>query len=456
MSGVVPRNTKTMSFNPEALHERLAALLAGGGLPGRYLVAFSGGVDSTVLLHALLACREIHETEILAIHVDHGLHPESGDWAAHCKAVAAGLGVPMEVRKVVVAEDAGSGIEAAARQARYAMLQSMMRDGDCLLSAHHEDDQAETLLLNLMRGSGLAGLAGIGARQRFGPGVLLRPLLGVSGEAIERYADEMNLHWIEDPTNDDLRFDRNFLRRAIVPRLAARWPAVSARLRRSADLASEASELLNELAAIDLDAVGDVRRINIPALSNLSQARQRNVLRFAVRQCGLPPPPATRLYQAIHELIPARADAQPLIEWPGAELRRYREHLYVLSAGDAVVDAGQELLTVGTPPVALGPGWGCLTLEADGEFGIDPQTVGAGLKLRFRSGGEEFRPCGHERTRKLKKMLQEEGIVPWMRQRLPLLYAGDELVAVADLWIAAEFSAERGYKVRWEGRPALY
>ena len=445
-----------MTFNPAVLDERLSALAAGDDGPGRFLVAFSGGVDSTVLLHALVACEHGREAEVVAVHVDHGLHRDSGSWATHCSDVAAEFGVDFLCRKVLVAEDSGIGIEAAARQSRYAMLQSLIRDGDCLLSAHHEDDQAETLLLNLLRGSGLAGLAGIGARQRFGAGTLLRPLLGVSGAAIESYAREHGLRWIDDPSNEDLRFDRNFLRREIVPLLATRWPAVTARLRRSADLASEASELLHDLAALDLAVVGDARRLSIPALSTLSPARQRNVLRYAVRVCGLPPPPATRLYQAIHELIPAREDAQPLVAWPGAELRRYREHLYVLSAADAEVDVAPGPLAKATPSIELGPGWGRLCLEADAHGGIDARTVAAGLELRFRSGGEEIRPVGQDRTRKLKKLLQEEGIVPWMRQRLPLLFAGDDLVAVADLWVASEFSADRGYKVRWDGRPALY
>ena len=218
-----------MTFDSTLLLERLTALTASDAA-SRWLVAFSGGIDSTVLLHALSSTREQHQSEIIAIHIDHGLHPDSGEWESHCRQFADNLGVSYISCPVKVDDVLRSGPEAAARQARYAALQTQVWDGDCVLSAHHEDDQAETLLLNLMRGSGIAGLAGIGAAQSFGRGRLLRPLLGVSGAAIEAYAKRYKLGWIEDPTNANIRFDRNFLRQEIMPRLATRWPAVTARL----------------------------------------------------------------------------------------------------------------------------------------------------------------------------------------------------------------------------------
>ena len=249
-----------MTFDSTLLLERLTALTASD-VASRWLVAFSGGIDSTVLLHALSSIRERHQCEIIAIHIDHGLHPDSGDWEIHCRQFADSLGVSYSSCPVTVSDVSHSGPEAAARQARYVVLQPQVQEGDCVLSAHHEDDQAETLLLNLMRGSGIAGLAGIGAAQDFGRGRLLRPLLGVSGAAIEAYAKRHKLGWIEDPTNANIRFDRNFLRQEIVPRLATRWPAVTARLRQSADLASEASGLLKNLADIDLAASGSPDRL---------------------------------------------------------------------------------------------------------------------------------------------------------------------------------------------------
>lgn len=443
-----------MTFNSEFLTERLAALTVGEPA-SRWLVAFSGGIDSTVLLHALSSTRERKQSEIIAIHVDHGLHPDSQQWQTHCQQFAEQLEVSYISKRVIVDDDLRSGPEAAARQARYAVMQTLVNAGDCLLSAHHEEDQAETLLLNLMRGSGIAGLAGIGAAQKFGHGRLLRPLLGVSGEAIQDYAKRHELSWIEDPSNVDTRFDRNFLRQEIVPRLATRWPAVSARLKQSADLASEASGLLRELADIDLASAGSPERLDLESLRLLRPERQRNLLRRAISLCGLPPAPATRLYQAVHELIPAREDAQPLVQWPGAELRRYRHHLYVMPAIARLPDEPARVLRP-EEPLDLGPGMGQLVLSPDVDGGINPELAHAGLRIRYRHGGEEIRPTGHECTHKLKKLLQQEGIVPWMRERLPLLYSGEELVAVADLWIAKECSHDAGFGVSWRDKSALH
>ena len=448
-----------MTFNSEDLLARLQTMTSGSA-PSRWMVAFSGGIDSTVLLHALNSSREQFAQQLVAVHIDHALHPDSASWESHCQQFADDLGVQYLSRQVTVAKDAGSGPEAAARQARYAAFHQLMQSGDCLLSAHHEDDQAETLLLNLMRGSGFAGLAGIGATQKFSSGHLLRPMLGISAAAIAAYAARHNLSWIDDPSNSDTRYDRNFLRKEIMPKLASRWPAVTARLRRSADLAGEGSELLNDLADQDLENIGNPERLAIPALRDLSLPRQRNVLRRAIRRCGLPPVPATRLYQAVHELIPAREDAQPIVTWPGAELRRYRQHLYVLPELPAaeVVDenADGKILSVIDNTLELGPGMGTLDLHKGEAGGIDPELAAHGLRLRYRQGGEEIRLAGHECTHKLKKLLQQEGVLPWMRARLPLLYAQDRLVAVADLWVAADCVAVAGYAVSWHERPLLF
>ncbi len=448
-----------MTFNSKVLLSRLAKLAEGIDKPRRFLVAFSGGMDSTVLLRSLAASTDKHRTPILAIHINHGLHDEASEWAAHCRTVAADLEVPFVSETVGIDDNSGLGPEAAARQARYDAFRPFVEEGDWLLSAHHEDDQAETLLLNLMRGSGLAGLAGIGAIQSFAGGMLVRPLLGVSGASIEAYAEAHKLRWIDDPSNLDTRFDRNFLRQEIIPAIAQRWPGISVRLGRSAELAGEASELLNDLAELDLDAVSTgvkPDRLDIDGLKSLSEKRQRNVLRYAARKCGLPAPPATRLYQITHELIPAREDAQPLVGWPGAEIRRYRDKLYLLAETTPEEKPAVTELTADGCWLDLGTGKGQMRLEAGVDGGIDREAVKGGLSLRFRQGGEEFCPAGRKRTHKLKKLLQEDGVVPWMRQSIPLLYSGDCLVAVGDLWVAADASKVNGYGVHWRNRPALY
>jgi tRNA(Ile)-lysidine synthase len=266
-----------------------------------------------------------------------------------------------------------------------------------------------------MRGSGPAGLAGIGLQQSFGRGQLLRPMLGVPGDEIEAYAKRHSLEWIDDPSNADTRFDRNFLRSEILPRLAARWPAVSNRLRRSAELVGESSELLNDLADIDLRHLGTPGKLGIDGLQALPAPRQRNVLRRAVRLRGLPPPPATRLYQVINELIPARIDAQPLVEWRGACIRRYRDHLFVLPDPSGSHQVLPGTLQADGSLLPLGKAYGSLRLALHHGEGIDPDLVEEGVEVRYRTGGESIRIDRGGHTRKLKKLLQEEGIVPWTR-----------------------------------------
>lgn len=440
-----------MTFSPDQLLERLRALTEGDPC-ARWLVAYSGGIDSTVLLHALLASE--NDLPVLAVHVDHGLHADSADWAERCRRNAERFGVPFHAVRVAVEPGAAGGVEAAARDARYCALRSLVAAGDCLLSGHHEDDQAETLLLNLMRGSGPAGLAGIGAVQPFGEGRLLRPMLGVAGAAIAAYAAHHGLDWIEDPSNVETRFDRNFMRREILPRLASRWPAVRRQLRRSAALAGEASALLDDLADIDIAACGNDRRLSIPALRVLSAERQGNLLRRAVRKAGLTPIPASRLDQARRELVTARDDARPLVAWDGGELRRFHDELFVLEpAGEP--PAGGVRLYPGRPHHPLGRGQGAIALVQGDGPGIDPALAGAGLDLAFRAGGERIRIIAGAGSRTVKNLMREAGILPWMRPRMPMLFAGRELVAVGDLWWSADHAATPGVSVVWRDRPEI-
>ena len=440
-----------MSFGPAILAERLAELESISGRPARYIIAFSGGLDSTVLTHALAQCSDV---PILAIHIDHALQTDSAQWSEHCAQIATALEIEFLSLRVNVQLESGKGPEASARDARYAALHAQLNAGDWLLSAHHREDQAETLLLNLIRGSGPAGVAGIGNIRRFGPGWLVRPMLNVDRTDIQQYARDQRLQWIEDPSNADRQFDRNFLRHEVLPRLKDRWPDIATRLQRSAGHAGEASQLLIELAAIDLESLGSrAARLPIDGLAELSAARQRNVIRFALRGLGLSTPTAVQVERILNEVIPARADAQPLVSWPGASVRRYRNGLYLLpeNLAEAIETAplpGEKL--------DLGVGLGTLHFESGAEIGISPELFSAGLTIRPRTGGEEIQPQGQAHTRKLKKLLQEEGVVPWMRDRLPLIYSGERLVAVGDLWLAEDAASSPGIAVRWDGRPALH
>lgn len=445
-----------MTFDSQVLLLSLAELQRTAGPACRYWIALSGGLDSTVLAHALVSGRAARRTPVLAVHVDHGLHPDSGRWREHCQAFANGLGIEFTGIAVSVDTSAGLGMEAAAREARYAALRELIEPGDWLLSAHHADDQSETVLLNLMRASGAAGLAGIAGARRFAGGWLMRPLLNVSRGELEAYAGLHKLDWISDPSNDDEQFDRNFLRHEILPRFDERWPDAAGRIRRSAGLLRETAGLLAELAEVDRVRIADRSdRMSVSALRKLSPARQRNLLRHLILELGLPAPGAVHLDQIVTSLLPAREDAQPVVAWPGAVARRYRDRLYLMAANGPGT-ALPEVMEVSGERTKLPAGMGSLLFQKDATQGLSSQLVRQGLAVRFRVGGEKLKPLGQTHTRKLKKLLQEEGIVPWMRQCLPLLYSGDRLVAVADLWIADDAASTPGMSVTWLNRPAIH
>ena len=332
-----------MSLDPRRLVERLHALETTAEAPSRYVVGLSGGLDSMVLLHALSVARKTGLTSVLvsAVHIDHQLQSDSASWSTFCVAEASRLGIECRVLQVDVDCDSGKGIEAAARVARYRALQEGLRLNDWLLSAHHRDDQAETVLLNLMRGSGPAGIAGIASIRPLSPGWVARPLLDVTREQLEAYGEEQGINWVDDPSNLDRDIDRNYLRHEVMPRLRERWPDAARSLARSARHSSAATDVLEELAQQDLQALNTPASvIPIAGLLNLSAARQRNVLRHALRRLGLPTPSTVQLTRVFEELVPARDDANPEVIWPGAAVRRYRDRLYMLPGHFAATTGG--------------------------------------------------------------------------------------------------------------------
>lgn len=445
-----------MSFDESELLRRIGELESKADPPKRLIIALSGGLDSSVLLHALAGTRDRHGHPLVAVHIDHGLQEDSARWSRHCEAFAGSLGVEFVSEQVNVDRESGLGLEAAARAARYEAFGRLMTPYDWLLSAHHQDDQAETLLLNLMRGSGLTGLSGMQSLRPFAAGWLARPMLDVSRKEIEAYAAANAVEFIDDPSNADTAHDRNFLRHEVIPLLESRWQGGSERIRRSARLANEASELLGQLADVDgrtIVAAGG--KMMISNFRELSEPRQRNLLRHTLASLDLPLPGARQLAQILRELVPAREDAQPVVAWPGAQARRYRDTIYLMAAGVGKPAPEEPIPLIGDH-LALPSGLGEIMLLPDSDVGLSDAVIEQGLEVRFRQGGEEIRPIFQQHTKKLKKLLQEEGVVPWMRDRLPLLYSGGKLVAVADLWVSDEASGEPGFRVRWRDHPALY
>ena len=444
---------------PDAFAAALRAVLDEWALrhaPPRVTVAFSGGLDSTVLLAAL--ARLPVPAPVRAAHVDHGLHPRSAEWGAHCARVAAALGVEYRAVRVAVERASGEGLEAAARVARYRALGELVAPGEWLLTAHHADDQLETLLLRLLRGTGVRGLRGIIDFAPFGAGWLGRPLLAFTRDALRAEADERKLTWLEDPSNLEPRHDRNYLRLHVVPALRARWPAASLHAARLAAQASDAERLLEAQADADAAALAEPWHVPRATLAALEPARQRNLLRRLLRALSLAAPSAAKLEELRNALLEARPESRAHVRWPGGEGRIYRAALYLAAPLPPASPRGYAARL--TPAAAwVGPE-GRVELEREQSGAGLPQTwIEHGLTLEFRAGGERFRPRGREHRHSLKHLFQESGVVPWMRDRVPLIYRGDELVAIGDLWLgAAADSAPAGeprWRVRWSEHPAV-
>jgi len=438
---------------------RLNAALERLPLPGRsprYAVALSGGVDSMVLLVAMQ--RLAGESRVVAFHVDHGLNPQSERWAELCARAAGALGVAFHSTRVTISDPAvHGGVEAAAREARYRALAELMSAGDVLLTAHHGDDQLETLLLRMLRGSGVRGLTGIHEQSVFGPGFLARPMLDFTRAEVAAQALRWNLAWIDDPANEALRFDRSFLRARVLPALRERWPAAQRAAARLARQMAEAEQLLEEVAADDARDVVDLHRIPCVRVRALTPARQANLLRFVIRTLDLPMPSSVHLEQLRDAIVREHAGGLAQVSWPGAAARVYREHVYLLAT------EAREPRRLSAGELAVGREWrgptGSLRFVPADEIGFSDDWARSGIDVRFRSGGERFRPANHRHSKTLKHWFQENGVVPWMRDRIPLLFRQGTLVGVADLWISeeAQSASARGPKWRaeWTGHPPV-
>ncbi|MGE1173758.1 tRNA lysidine(34) synthetase TilS [Pseudomonas sp. BW7P1] len=407
-------------------------------------IAFSGGLDSTVLLHLLATLAKTESLPALsAIHVHHGLQAVADAWPAHCLAVCDSLGIPLQVVHVTVQK--GASLERLARDARYAAFSAAIQTNDVLLTGQHCDDQAETLLFRLLRGAGVRGLSGMPAQRALGQGSLVRPLLDIPRSEVEAYAREQGLRWIEDPSNQDRQFSRNYLRHQVMPLLTGRWPQAHVSMARSAAHLREAQGLLDELAQIDMAQASvpgafdwsGLPSLEFAAIAGLSDARQRNALSHWLE-------PLTRLPDTDHwsgwsDLRDAGNDAAPVWRLADGALHRSAGRLWWLS--------GQWLLS----PVVCGD-WHepslALRLPDNGRVMFSGQTPVGALQIRYRQGGEVMHLAdrGH---RDLKRLLNERAVPGFMRGRLPLLFRGEQLLAVANL-PGLDGNAREGWRLHWQ------
>jgi tRNA(Ile)-lysidine synthase len=445
-------------FEPRALLVHLQRLVPDASAALHCVVALSGGLDSVALLHCLAQARKLLPggLALRAVHVDHHLQQAAPRFRAFSRRFARNLGVTLAVRDAHVQVPRGGSVEEAARLARYEILKAQLRPGELLLTAQHADDQLETVLLALLRGAGPAGLAAMPAVMPFGAGKLVRPLLEVDRATLADYVNKAGLEWIEDPTNVQLRFDRNFLRAEVVPRLRARWPSVAQTVGRSARHCGEAEAQIELRARRDLDLACDGPDLEIAVLRRWERTRQKAVLRAWFTRRGARAPDERRLDEAIR-MFDARPDAMPLLAWQGARLRRYRGRL-TLEVGKVFATAGiarqeaQAWQWDWRQPLELPGGKLAIHRDAQGDLDLDRLPASVGVRLG----------PGETAGRRLRTLLQELGVPNWKRAGLPLLYDGaggkqsgqargvvnGHLLAVRDLWLADALRSSDGTRNR--------
>lgn len=405
-----------------------------------FVLALSGGLDSTVLLHGLV--RAGFAPRLRAVHVNHGLDAQAPAWADHCRQQCAALGIACQVEQVALAP--GSNLEARARDARYQAIDATLAPGEALVLAHHRDDQAETVLFRLLRGAGVPALAGM-RRHSVRDGISLwRPMLSMARSSLEDIARHWSLEWVEDPSNQSPRFDRNFLRHQVLPLLQSRWP-VADRLASAGEHFAEAGALLDELAGEDAQrCAASGETLQVSGLSALTAPRRRNLVAWWLRQNGFPLPDRHILERLDGEVLDAADDRNPVLRWPGGVLARHGGKLWCLP-----VDALTPLPDVlqwdwkRQPRLDLGDAG---VLEASCSAGSDdvlrlPAGVGS-LTVKRACGGERILLRGMHRQ--VSELWRVDGVPPWQRQRLPLFYAGEVLVAVAGIGVADDWQVADG------------
>lgn len=394
----------------------------------QWLVAFSGGIDSTALLKAAsgYAASISEAPPLVALHINHGLSPQADAWESHCRTLCNELHIECRVHRVAIVHD-GRGLEAAARTARYAVFHDALSAGGCLLLGHHQDDQVETFFLRLMRGAGVHGLSGMPAERPLGDGLLLRPCLGLARQQLRAYVVASKLDWIDDGSNADTRYDRNYLRHRVLPLLAQRWPGYRAPVTRAmAHLADAERVGYGDGPVTRYDAFGDpgidIQRLRQPPLAQAADA-----LRRWLRDEGRQAPPRQALLEFLRQLRSASASAAPRLQRRDWCLQRFGDAVYLLPAPFRFVAPAPRAVSHGT----------CISIAGVGLVSISAASgAGSALTLAFRRGGERLRLPGETHHRALKTLLQSSDVPPWWRERIPLLFDGQTLVAVGNLWQA--------------------
>lgn len=438
-------------------------------------VALSGGVDSVVLLHLLAPLASQMQLLLSAVHVNHGISPNADKWSEFCRNLCHSRNIPLEIANVKITHAPGASLEAAAREERYCIFRNLQTD--YVVLAQHLDDQAETLLLQLLRGAGVKGLSAMpvvrAARKEMDEKLsvssipaleakpkLLRPLLEVSRQEIEDYAREHALQWITDESNDEVSFDRNFLRHALFPLLEKRFPAYRTTFLRASRHMAEASALLDELAKIDSAQCAVPGKLHVEDLRKRGFPRARNLLRYTLTQHDVILPSTVKLEEILRQLLSSRPDTKLHIVFGNTEIRCFRGQVHIRKV-EAIPDARWHLVWRGEEQLPIPELGGTLRFARCIGAGISLQKIDEQpLMIRLRQGGERMRPDCNRPRRSLKNLLREALLPPWQRQRLPLVFSGERLVCVPGIGVECDFQAADdgqglGLVVEWQANPGL-
>lgn len=457
----------SLMFTPEQLLSQLSKT-GSPGTVGRWCLAYSGGMDSTVLLHTMAQLKAQHKLPepIIAIHIHHGLSPNADAWQRHCEQTCATLGIPLTCIRVAV-NSTGHGLEQAAREARYTAFDEVLQEGDALLMGHHLDDQAETLLLRLLRGSGPRGLAAMAPERKLARGMVCRPLLGTPRQALLDYAQNQQLSWIEDESNTDERYDRNYLRHQVLPLLLERWPDALTRLGQAAQLCGESEQLLNLEAAKDfamLEACQVIMGVglNWEQLKAFNNIRRNNLIRYWLRSEGFSVPGQVHLAEIEKQFFRGEDNWSPApecaVQWGNVILRvsdgrlvaLWRKLMWSPNKAEAVIDWLNP-----AKPIALPAGdtlqWVKSSVPGVGLAACWMQHKS--LQVKWRLGGERCQPAGKAHSQQLKKLLQQWRVPLWLRARIPVIYIEGEIIAIGSYCVNQAFSApsdQLGFTCQWQ------
>jgi tRNA(Ile)-lysidine synthase len=411
-----------------------------------YWAGFSGGADSSALLHALHEIRDELQVPICAVHFHHGLSPDADDWQSHCQNFCVQRSISFTSRKLEINRANKTSIEEESRNLRYQAIGEILQTGDIYLTAHHADDQAETLFLNLMRGSGIEGLAGIPELRKLGQGSVARPLLNSRRSDLEHYLGRQNIEWLEDPSNKDDAFDRNFLRNTLFPQLETRWPGLVRRLTRTSRTARITSTALADFIDRHYDKLlGSPHRMALSPFVQLEPPMQALVLRQWLRRQEIPVLSEVRLNEFIGQIAESTESSQAEVRWNGWQMKRFGKFIWLQGQIIPGLEAGKDWIS--GQKLALDLSLGCLRLKGK-EIAVPP-----GWQVASRRKGERIRLHNKGVRRKLKDLLRESAIPPWLRLSIPVFYWDKEAVAIGDWFIADRLQTwldENGVEYRWE------